>query len=220
MKPYWLDKSNIYNIYYTPYGKLNRQQARAILGEAQNHRCCYCGCYLIDPTDERLTVGGNPPTTETIEHLKPQCQNGKNNWDNLVVACKKCNSSRPSKWSALDYYEYRIRYGADWQSRRKTAIRVRKQRQRKASMERKRARNLAVNTADASQVPVHQTVVPETTQAALVACSAGELSVLWGSDLQSESYDQSAEKLASTLCARMGDHEPAAGGAGVRVGAL
>lgn len=45
-----------------------------------NYECVYCGC------DNRKTL--------TLDHVIPQSKGGKDAWDNLVTACKKCNSEK------------------------------------------------------------------------------------------------------------------------------
>jgi 5-methylcytosine-specific restriction endonuclease McrA len=44
------------------------------------YACVYCGC------DNRKTL--------TLDHVIPQSKGGKDAWDNLVTACKKCNSEK------------------------------------------------------------------------------------------------------------------------------
>jgi hypothetical protein len=52
-----------------------------------NGTCVYCGEKDID---------------FHLDHVIPQCQGGKNNINNLVLACKKCNMSKggrtPEQW--------------------------------------------------------------------------------------------------------------------------
>jgi len=45
-----------------------------------NFECVYCGC----STQKLLT----------LDHVIPQSKGGKNTWDNLVTACKQCNSEK------------------------------------------------------------------------------------------------------------------------------
>lgn len=45
-----------------------------------NFECVYCGC----STQKLLT----------LDHVIPQSKGGKNAWDNLVTACKACNSEK------------------------------------------------------------------------------------------------------------------------------
>lgn len=77
--------------YETPYGFLPAIQARALLSEAQNHRCCYCAVVMTDP-EIRPPI----PTACTIEHIMSRSRGGSNHWDNLVAACSQCNSWRSS----------------------------------------------------------------------------------------------------------------------------
>ncbi len=45
-----------------------------------NYECVYCG----DSTRKTLT----------LDHVIPQSKGGKDSWDNLVTACKRCNSEK------------------------------------------------------------------------------------------------------------------------------
>jgi len=45
-----------------------------------NYQCVYCG------DDNRKTL--------TLDHVVPQSKGGKNSWNNLVTACKKCNNEK------------------------------------------------------------------------------------------------------------------------------
>jgi CRISPR/Cas system Type II protein with McrA/HNH and RuvC-like nuclease domain len=45
-----------------------------------NFECVYCGDY------NRKTL--------TLDHVVPQSKGGKDTWDNLVTACRKCNSEK------------------------------------------------------------------------------------------------------------------------------
>ena len=45
-----------------------------------NFECVYCG--------------DNNRKTLTLDHVIPQSKGGKDAWDNLVTACKKCNSEK------------------------------------------------------------------------------------------------------------------------------
>ena len=56
------------------------------LSEAQNHRCCYCGCIM--------TFDQNQETSVTRDHVMPKVFGGNNSWENLVAACFKCNVLR------------------------------------------------------------------------------------------------------------------------------
>lgn len=53
------------------------------LSSEQNHRCCYCGKY----TDRIFNLADRP----TIEHIIPSCMGGTDDYDNLAMACHKCN---------------------------------------------------------------------------------------------------------------------------------
>ena len=45
-----------------------------------NYECVYCGSGVIK--------------TLTLDHVIPQSKGGGNSWDNLVTACKRCNSEK------------------------------------------------------------------------------------------------------------------------------
>ena len=62
------------------------QWMRCRLSEAQNWKCCFCGC---DTTDER-----KKKHSSTIEHVKPKSLGGSNEWDNLAMSCDRCNNKR------------------------------------------------------------------------------------------------------------------------------
>jgi 5-methylcytosine-specific restriction endonuclease McrA len=69
------------------------------LSEAQNHRCCYCGCRmaernLIGYADERLYAHNYRDNYPTFEHVIPLSLGGEDILDNIVIACLKCNVER------------------------------------------------------------------------------------------------------------------------------
>lgn len=51
------------------------------LYQRDNYTCQYCG---IRPTREDLT----------IDHIMPRSRGGKTNWENCVVACRRCNKMK------------------------------------------------------------------------------------------------------------------------------
>lgn len=55
---------------------LNREN----IYKRDNYTCVYCG-----EEDKKLF---------TIDHVIPKAKGGQNTWDNLVTACKKCNSDK------------------------------------------------------------------------------------------------------------------------------
>lgn len=63
------------------------------LCEAQNWRCCYCGC--------RMTDGGNTLERATFEHVVPRAFGGPDTESNLVIACMGCNNRRGSEYYAI-----------------------------------------------------------------------------------------------------------------------
>lgn len=56
-------------------------------------RCQYCSLECVLVTDPRL----QPPETATIDHVVP---GGGDAEDNLVTACKRCNSAKRNKTAA------------------------------------------------------------------------------------------------------------------------
>lgn len=49
------------------------------LGERQ---CAYCGCKFPTVRDA------------TLDHIRPTCQGGMNNTENLVLSCRQCNHQK------------------------------------------------------------------------------------------------------------------------------
>jgi len=48
------------------------------------HQCQYCGC--------------RPSTADlTIDHVLPKAQGGRSTWDNVVLACMKCNTRKGNR---------------------------------------------------------------------------------------------------------------------------
>ena len=69
-----------------------RRERRLALYIRHQFRCCYCG------TDLRTSE----PSELTLDHLLPRSLGGDNSNDNLVLACRSCNSARGAKpW--VDY---------------------------------------------------------------------------------------------------------------------
>lgn len=56
---------------------------RARLAEAQNHRCCYCGCRF-----------GRGLSQLTLEHYQARCHGGRSTYENCIAACRLCNQRR------------------------------------------------------------------------------------------------------------------------------
>lgn len=59
---------------------------RCRLAEAQNWKCCWCGCECIEQA--------NKPHSATIEHVLPRSLGGENTWENYAMACGNCNHRR------------------------------------------------------------------------------------------------------------------------------
>lgn len=59
---------------------------RTRLAEAQNWKCCWCGCKMVPEPMQCNSV--------TVEHILPRSQGGSNEMDNLAAACHRCNNKR------------------------------------------------------------------------------------------------------------------------------
>lgn len=65
---------------------VNYRYWRSRLSEAQNHKCCFCGCVM---TEER-----NKRNSSTIEHVIPKSKGGPDHPDNFAASCDDCNNKR------------------------------------------------------------------------------------------------------------------------------
>ncbi len=73
-----------------PYEPGTKPRERiGILCEAQNWRCCYCGC-VVHPDDNSKDGWDRP----SIEHVSPLARGGIRAWENEVMACRVCNNGR------------------------------------------------------------------------------------------------------------------------------
>ena len=74
----------------------NRRKLMMKLSEEQNHRCCYCGTKVIHYFEsESWQTTGNPPNNgATFEHVLEYAHGGLFNYNNLVMACRQCNTMR------------------------------------------------------------------------------------------------------------------------------
>ncbi|NNU66082.1 HNH endonuclease [Rhizobium indicum] len=66
-------------------------QNRIKIREKQGGRCCYC----LQP----MVLSDKPPhkqprNAETLEHPRCRSDGGRNNRDNIALACKRCNEER------------------------------------------------------------------------------------------------------------------------------
>jgi hypothetical protein len=77
----------------------NKKKIKDRLSEAQNHRCCFCGCHLSldNPT-------GNSPKAATVNLIVPKSQGGTTEYDNLFIACLRCSKRRVGE-NALEWWE-------------------------------------------------------------------------------------------------------------------
>lgn len=66
----------LYKYVYLPYRKVNL--TRHNIFRRDNSRCLYCG------TREELT----------LDHVLPRARGGKDTWENLATACRRCNNKK------------------------------------------------------------------------------------------------------------------------------
>lgn len=94
---------------------------RIALAEAQNWRCCYCGCEMfaglpfetIEDASRKFGLQLYSKASHraltyrkaTTEHLVRQIDGGGGNLDNLVSACGWCNPSRQDR-DPMVWYEH------------------------------------------------------------------------------------------------------------------
>lgn len=69
--------------------QLRRHLTTAVV-QRDGTKCHYCGCETIE-----LMEGH--PRRRTIDHVIPQKYGGKDELDNLVLACLECNSRKGAK---------------------------------------------------------------------------------------------------------------------------
>lgn len=66
-------------------------ELRNRMAEAQNWRCCYCGC--------RMEGSGHEPNAPSFEHITPTVLGGTDDDDNIAIACRDCNERRGGAYS-------------------------------------------------------------------------------------------------------------------------
>lgn len=71
---------------YIAYEVAHWQWLRCRLSEAQNWKCCWCGC---ETTDVRKVWNAS-----TIEHVMPKSVGGSDDPENLAMSCNRCNNAR------------------------------------------------------------------------------------------------------------------------------
>ncbi|MDL2409950.1 HNH endonuclease [Rhizobium calliandrae] len=75
-------------------------QNRIKLRERQNGRCCYCDVEMVI---SNKPLKFQPANEETLEHLERRAEGGRNNRDNIALACRRCNAER----GAMDWLTYK-----------------------------------------------------------------------------------------------------------------
>jgi hypothetical protein len=96
-------------------GQWIRTAKRLAIYERDNWECAYCGQGPRDKRSHKLAQ-----VVLTLDHLTPKSQGGTNGAENLVTACRSCNSSRQDKpWrefapgGAIERIEYLIEQPLD-----------------------------------------------------------------------------------------------------------
>lgn len=72
---------------HQPLGRWIRPERRLAIYLRDHFMCQYCGRDLHSA----------PASEVTLDHLIPRSQGGNNRNENLVTACRRCNSARGSK---------------------------------------------------------------------------------------------------------------------------
>lgn len=68
------------------YSTAKKVWIRTKLSSEQNHKCCWCGCTTVEENGKKNSA--------TIEHILPKSQGGTYDFENLAMACSKCNNER------------------------------------------------------------------------------------------------------------------------------
>jgi len=76
------------------------------LAEAQNWRCVYCS--------GEMSTRPSRARGATREHLDPSARGGAHGWDNLVAACRACNTVRGHILTPWQFRTYRKRNLYRW----------------------------------------------------------------------------------------------------------
>jgi len=80
-------KSRPSSLYAQLFAKISHNvYIRCRLAEAQNWRCCWCGCHTTPLRD-----AANSATTE---HIIPRSLGGSDDSENLAMSCNRCNNAR------------------------------------------------------------------------------------------------------------------------------
>lgn len=64
------------------------------LRERDGDACCYCGVTMLFI---RAAVGRYDPLKATLEHVAPISRGGLHVWENMKLACRRCNVSKQAK---------------------------------------------------------------------------------------------------------------------------
>lgn len=73
---------------------MDRWISRASLRRRDGEACCYCG---VQMTFRAPRKGEYLPMLATIEHIVPVSKGGTHTWDNVTLACWRCNIARGNR---------------------------------------------------------------------------------------------------------------------------
>ena len=69
-----------------------RKRYQQTLFAYQDGKCAYCMQQMMLPVPCNNEINRTTKNLATLDHLVPRCKNGRWKWDNLVLACAKCNN--------------------------------------------------------------------------------------------------------------------------------
>jgi 5-methylcytosine-specific restriction endonuclease McrA len=79
-------------------------------------RCWFCGRDFSDTTEgPPYGSGTNIMDIPTVEHLIPQCHGGTSHLENLVTACKSCNTAKRYR-TVEEYRAYLTSLTQEWRA--------------------------------------------------------------------------------------------------------
>lgn len=76
-------------MWVNPPSRVLPPKLRAAVWAASDGCCAYC---RVELTEQSFTV----------DHIMPRARGGAEDFDNLAVACRSCNSRKGARWEASD----------------------------------------------------------------------------------------------------------------------